>query len=405
MEDLEHKLFNQLWNYKNRNNLIKKLQEVNYDVVVIGAGITGAGVAREASMRGLKVACIEMQDFAAGTSSRSSKLGHGGLRYLPQGEFDLVKHATHERNWMRAHIPHLIRPIPFLFVHLEGGKYKMRDIKGAVKVYDFLSELSKVGILNRELYDKTLFCPNCGSPKISIRYNCPHCNSFNVRKSALIEHLPCGYIDTEDRFEKEESLVCPRCGKELKKPDIDYRKAGIWCTCNNCKKSFDIPVPSHFCRECHSRFTFEDGLYKDAYSYTLTEEAKKEASLGWILIAPIKEFLERSSFEVEAPGFLKGKSGASHMFDITAYRKGDSKDVTVIDLATSSEEVVSEQPVIAMFAKIYDVAPDNACLIAIPKINENGKKMAKLYNITMIEAKNQNEAVRALENKCLEQKQ
>ena len=140
MEDLEHKLFNQLWNYKNRNNLIKKLQEVNYDVVVIGAGITGAGVAREASMRGLKVACIEMQDFAAGTSSRSSKLGHGGLRYLPQGEFDLVKHATHERNWMRAHIPHLIRPIPFLFVHLEGGKYKMRDIKGAVKVYDFLSD-------------------------------------------------------------------------------------------------------------------------------------------------------------------------------------------------------------------------------------------------------------------------
>jgi len=140
MEDLENKLFDQSWNYKNRDKIIKKLQETYYDIVIIGAGITGAGVAREAAMRGLKVACLDMQDFAAGTSSRSSKLGHGGIRYITHGDLDLVKEALHERNWMRAHIPHLIRPIPFLFVELEGGKYKKRDIKGATKVYDFLSD-------------------------------------------------------------------------------------------------------------------------------------------------------------------------------------------------------------------------------------------------------------------------
>ena len=140
MEDLENKLFDQSWNYKNRDKIIKKLQETYYDILIIGAGITGAGVAREAAMRGLKVACLDMQDFAAGTSSRSSKLGHGGIRYITHGDLDLVKEALHERNWMRAHIPHLIRPIPFLFVELEGGKYKKRDIKGATKVYDFLSD-------------------------------------------------------------------------------------------------------------------------------------------------------------------------------------------------------------------------------------------------------------------------
>ncbi|MFX1555433.1 MAG: FAD-dependent oxidoreductase, partial [Promethearchaeota archaeon] len=64
MEDLEKKLFNQSWNYKNRNEIIKRLQEADYDIVIIGAGITGAAVAREASMRGLKVACVDMQDFA-----------------------------------------------------------------------------------------------------------------------------------------------------------------------------------------------------------------------------------------------------------------------------------------------------------------------------------------------------
>ena len=140
MKDLEKKLFDKSWNYKNRDKIINNLQETEYDVIIIGAGITGAGVAREAAMRELKVACIDMQDFTAGTSSRSSKLAHGGIRYLSHGDMDLVKESTTERNWMRAHIPHLVRPIPFLFVALEGGKYKKRDIVGACKIYDFLSD-------------------------------------------------------------------------------------------------------------------------------------------------------------------------------------------------------------------------------------------------------------------------
>ncbi|UCG37536.1 MAG: hypothetical protein JSV64_04525, partial [Candidatus Bathyarchaeota archaeon] len=247
------------------------------------------------------------------------------------------------------------------------------------------------------------FCPHCRSPKISIHYNCPHCKSFSVARSSLVEHLQCGYIDTEERFKREGKLVCPRCDKELIRPDADYRKAGIWCTCNDCNKSFDIPVPSHFCRSCHEEFTFEDASYEDIYSYTLTDEAKQEASLGWILVAPIREFLEKRGFGVETPGFLKGKSGASHMFDITAFRKEDSKEVTVIDLATSTEDMISEQPVIAMFAKIYDVSPDKACLIAIPRISENGKKMAKLYKITLVEARNSKDAVKALEAQCVKE--
>ena len=140
MTELVNKLFEQNWNYKNRQKIIKKLQETYYDIIIIGAGITGAGVAREASMRGLKVAIIDKQDFASGTSSRSSKLAHGGIRYLGLGEMDIVRESTTERNWMRVHIPHLVRPIPFLFVALEGGKYKKRDIIGACRIYDFLGD-------------------------------------------------------------------------------------------------------------------------------------------------------------------------------------------------------------------------------------------------------------------------
>jgi len=261
---------------------------------------------------------------------------------------------------------------------------------------EFLSHLSDVGVLRRELCDKIIYCPNCNLANVSVRYCCPHCKSFNIRKSALVEHVPCGYMDAEEKFRKKEKLVCPKCDKELSKPDVDYRKAGVWCTCNECGKSFDIPVPIHFCRDCNQSFSFEEALYKDVYLYKVSDEAMREAALGLILIAPIREFLEKRGYEVETPGFLKGKSGASHMFDILASRDGISRNITVIDLATAPEGVLSEQSVIGMFAKVYDVSPNKACLIAIPKMNEDGKRLAALYNIVLIEAKGRKEALEHL---------
>jgi hypothetical protein len=166
--------------------------------------------------------------------------------------------------------------------------------------------------------------------------------------------------------------------------------------CTDCGKSFDIPVTGLFCRDSYTNFTFEDAVIRDVYSYRLKEEAKQEAGLGWVLVTPIKEFLAEIGLEVEGPAFLKGKSGANHMFDVVAKSKDTARKVTVIDLATSSEGVVSEQPVIALFAKIFDVSPNQAYLIAIPKMNENAKKMAELYNIRVVEAKDQKEAIKSL---------
>ena len=140
MEDLEKNLFDQSWTFKNREKIIQKMQRSQYDVAIIGAGITGAGIAREAAMRNLSVAIVDMQDFAAGTSSRSTKLAHGGIRYIVTHETDLVKSATRERNWMRVQIPHLVRPIPFILPLIEGSKYKKRDFVGITKIYDFLSD-------------------------------------------------------------------------------------------------------------------------------------------------------------------------------------------------------------------------------------------------------------------------
>lgn len=262
---------------------------------------------------------------------------------------------------------------------------------------DFLNRLHEIGILRREVIDKVISCHKCGSSSVSVRYCCPYCKSFNVKKSSLVEHIQCGYIDVEDRFRQKDKLVCPRCHNELTKPDVNYRKAGVWCACNDCSKNFDIPVTSHFCRECKNVFVFEDAIYRDVYSYTLNQDVIKEAGVGFVLVAPLREFMQSLGFNVESPGFLKGKSGASHMFDIASWRGGTTRQVIVIDLATSGEGEVSEQAIIAMFAKVYDVTPDRAILVAIPRMSENGRKLASLYKIELVEGRNQKEALKALE--------
>jgi glycerol-3-phosphate dehydrogenase len=101
---------------RNRGEAIRKLAAGPLDVLVIGGGITGAGAALDAASRGLRVGLIEARDLAAGTSSRSSKLIHGGLRYLEQGDFKLVKEALRERDLLVSRLaPHLVRPVPFLY--------------------------------------------------------------------------------------------------------------------------------------------------------------------------------------------------------------------------------------------------------------------------------------------------
>jgi glycerol-3-phosphate dehydrogenase len=105
---------------------LRRLAEETFDVLVIGGGVTGAGAALDAAARGLSVAMVEARDLAAGTSSRSSKLVHGGLRYLEQAEFGLVHEALSERELLAGRLaPHLVRPVPIL-VPLPAGPWVLR---------------------------------------------------------------------------------------------------------------------------------------------------------------------------------------------------------------------------------------------------------------------------------------
>jgi glycerol-3-phosphate dehydrogenase len=119
---------------------VRELAQSNYDVVVIGAGMTGAGVALDAASRGLKVALIDAGDIASGTSSKSSKMVHGGLRYLQKKEFRLVYENLRERQRLLENAPFLVRPLPFL-IPLFGkngvaSKALVRGYATALRLYD-----------------------------------------------------------------------------------------------------------------------------------------------------------------------------------------------------------------------------------------------------------------------------
>src|SRR4051794_32976029 len=97
-----------------RAALLDALGREAFDVLVVGGGITGCGIARDAALRGLRTALVEKNDFASGTSSRSSRLVHGGVRYLEHGNLHLVFEASGERRRLLRLAPHLVRPLEFV---------------------------------------------------------------------------------------------------------------------------------------------------------------------------------------------------------------------------------------------------------------------------------------------------
>ncbi|KAA1243070.1 glycerol kinase GlpK [Aquimarina sp. RZ0] len=124
-----------------RSTQLLRARTTKYDLVIIGGGVTGAGIALDASSRGLKVCLIEKNDFASGTSNKSTKLIHGGLRYLKQMEIALVKESGSERAMVHKLAPHLVVPEKMLLPLIEGGTYGKLMTAIGLKVYDFLANV------------------------------------------------------------------------------------------------------------------------------------------------------------------------------------------------------------------------------------------------------------------------
>ena len=140
------------FSFFNRKKNIEELKSEEFDLLIVGGGITGAGIALDAASRGMKVALVEKNDFASGTSSKSTKLIHGGLRYLKQLDFWLVKEVGTERAIVHKLAPHLVIPEKMILPLIDGGTYGSWLTSFGLKVYDVLADVE--GDDKRKMLDK-----------------------------------------------------------------------------------------------------------------------------------------------------------------------------------------------------------------------------------------------------------
>ena len=155
-----------------RSTMVERLEQGMFDLLVIGGGITGVGVALDAATRGLRVALVERDDFASGTSSKSSKLIHGGLRYLQQGEVRLVYEALHERQRLRRNAPHLVRILPFMIPILTKDGVVSRKIARALGSAMWMYDLTggwRIGKFHRRLSADAAFAHLPTMPRERLR--------------------------------------------------------------------------------------------------------------------------------------------------------------------------------------------------------------------------------------------
>ncbi len=143
-----------------RRRMLERLEAETFDLVVVGGGITGVGIALDAASRGLHTALVERGDFASGTSSKSSKLVHGGLRYLQQGEVRLVYEALHERQRLLKNAPHLVRVLPFMIPILTKDGVVSRKIARVLGTSMWMYDLTggwRIGKLHKRLKKSAAF--------------------------------------------------------------------------------------------------------------------------------------------------------------------------------------------------------------------------------------------------------
>ncbi|MEY2570082.1 MAG: glycerol-3-phosphate dehydrogenase [Acidimicrobiaceae bacterium] len=219
-----------------RANSLQRLASERFDVLVVGGGITGAGVALDAAARGLKVGLVERDDFASGTSSKSSKLVHGGLRYLQQGDIRLVYEALAERQRLRRNAPHLVKIMPFL-IPIFGGKEGIvpksvaRALGWAMWMYD-LTGGARIGKLHKRLSkaEALAYMPTLPEQKLSWGYLYYDAQADDARLTLTVLRTAAGQLD---------AVIANRCALVAMRKDDAGRVVGATVSADGATFAID----------------------------------------------------------------------------------------------------------------------------------------------------------------------
>lgn len=225
---------------ESRETSIKKLQQETFDLLIIGGGITGVGAAQDAASRGLKVALIERGDYAIGTSSRSSKLIHGGLRYLAQGNFRVTYESCAERALLQDLAPHLVKPMSFLVPIYRLGHGLM--VFAGLWLYDIVSLVKNSKFHKRVSAKKACqIVPLLEDKGLLVGYLYHDCQTNDsrlvmevIKSASEYNAVSCNYMEARDLIKEQNFIVGAKAKDLINDKEISIRAkqvinaTGVW---------------------------------------------------------------------------------------------------------------------------------------------------------------------------------
>ena len=239
-------------------------------------------------------------------------------------------------------------------------------------------------VFTRQVYDMEIRCPYCNSPNISTFYICPACDSLNIKKNLLIEHITCGYLGPLESVGS--GFNCPKCGEKIQ--EGEYRNIGSIYDCADCGEQIETPFISHWCRECDKRFNFDNGIYQTAYKYSPSEATRHDIAAGILYLRNVTEAVAEFGYTRIPNAKVLGESGVERTFDLGFDNKGD---VMYVDLLASSEPI-GEIEFVKEYGKIVD-SKKNVYLIVMPKLDDKATLVAQVYKSNTVEASTPSEAL------------
>lgn len=257
---------------------------------------------------------------------------------------------------------------------------------------ELAERIVSLGLGTRAYHDQVLKCPHCDSDRVTSRVSCPFCNSPQIMKEALVEHISDGVMAPLSSFKKEdESLICPGCKKVLPPKSKEYRTVGAWYKCTGCGKQFDSPKSVYRCRNCGKEFAVQDLVISFVSRIEMNKEALGEFSRHQLILRPVLEAMRKAGYEASSPGVIVGKSGVKHTFNLMGRKENGT---IAVDIAIA-KDAVNESSVFSTFAKVLDTTPAKSFLICVPGISESAKKFASLYRIEVVEGASVDEATKS----------
>lgn len=225
-----------MFSCRSRLENLSRIAKEPFDLLIIGGGITGAGIALDAAARGIKTALVERRDFASGTSSRSSKLIHGGLRYLKQFQFKVTFESSREKNLLRKLAPHLIRDLPFVFP-VKSGFAGRAAVNTGLWLYDFAAGFPD-GMIHRKLRvpEAARLIPGLATASLNGAYLYYDAAADDCRlvlhvlkKAAELGACAANYAEVTG-FEDDHSAVVRADGRDLTaRAKVIVNATGVWC--------------------------------------------------------------------------------------------------------------------------------------------------------------------------------